>query len=58
MGRWKFFERWFQVTRKYIVTLLAWALGLFALVSAVSAAPPAQARSPLTTISLVPVADR
>lgn len=46
------------MTRKYVVTLLAWALGLFALVSAVSAAPPAQARSPLTTISLVPVANK
>ena len=44
------------MTRKYVVTLLA--LGLFVLVSAVSAAPPAQARSPLTTISLVPVADK
>ena len=46
------------MTRKYVVTLLAWALGLFALVSAVSAAPPVQARSHLSTISLVPVADK
>lgn len=42
------------MTRKHVVTLLAWALCLFAFVSAVAAAPPTESRSPLR---MLPLAD-
>ena len=41
------------MTRKHIVTLLAWALCLFAFVSAV-AAPPSE---PRTSLRMLPIAD-
>ena len=42
------------MTRKHIVTLLAWALCLFAFVSAVAAAPPSE---PRTSLRMLPIAD-
>ena len=42
------------MTRKHIVTLLAWALCLFAFVSAVAAAPPSE---PRTSLRMPPMAD-
>ena len=42
------------MTRKHIVTLLAWALCLFAFVSAVAAAPATEQR---TSLRMLPLAD-
>lgn len=42
------------MTRKHIVTLLAWALCLFAFVSAVAAAPATEQR---TSLRMLPIAD-
>lgn len=42
------------MTRKHIITLLAWALCLFAFVSAVAAAPATEQR---TSLRMLPIAD-
>ena len=42
------------MTRKHIVTLLAWALCLFAFVSAMAAAPATEQR---TSLRMLPIAD-
>lgn len=42
------------MTRKHIVTLLAWALCLFAFVSAVAAAPSPEPRA---SLRMLPIAD-